>query len=223
MFNFKNKLSRMFQSAQTNQLETLSEAADAGNEAEVARILRHPKGNVYRLIEDAAFAALDRGNETGWKTLVDCTAELAKPLDADSKTYLFRQLFFGNAGYRGTPAMVDTVLTAVEKNGLGVEFDMDKQLAFFVGGSDKDPKFSAISDILIKHGANLDKLPAIYGDWITQTTQNWDKTIGEAQAEVDVLKQRKEAGLTNLNESAEAAKKFTAARKPASPTPGNTP
>ena len=226
MFDLKNKLSRMFRNIvippQTLQLEKLIAGAEAGNAAEVTSAINHPRVEVYRLIEDGAMAILDSKNETAWKTLVECTAEAVKSSDESVKTYFFSQLFFGNAGYRGTPAMVDTVLTTAEKAGLGVNFNLDQQLAFFVGASDTDEKSSAISEILMKHGADLGKVSGIFEEWTKGTNVNWDKAIAEAREKepenVEEFKRRKEAGLTGLQKGTEAAQRFIAAHKP--PTPG---
>lgn len=225
MFDLKNKLSRMFRSMalgpQAFQLEQLLTAADAGNAAEVTRAINHPKVNPYKLITDAACALLDTQSETGWKTLVECTADLAKTKDIDTQTYYFG-FFYGNAGYRGTVAMVETVLTTAEKAGLGVDFQLNDQLAFFVQASDKDEKCAAISEVLIKHGADLGKVPDILDSWVKGTNRNWDSTIAEAQVkapqDVEEFKRRKEAGLKGLSEGQEAAQKFIAAHKP--PAPG---
>jgi len=174
----------------------------------VEGILRHDRDGF--LFQEVTLKLLDDKNEKAWANFVEYAAGHVGP----SENYVFKQLLLGNCGVRGTATMFDATLTAAEKKGLKVDFDLDSQLAFFIGGADKDPRWAAIADVLINHGANVTKAQSIIEDWSVKTRENWDQRIAELQDAVADATQKKTLALEHLQTSAESAKKVVARLKP---------
>jgi formylmethanofuran dehydrogenase subunit E-like metal-binding protein len=178
----------------------------------VDSIMRHDRDGF--LFQETTFKLLDDKNETAWTNLMQYSADRAGP-SQNERDYVFKQLLLGNCGVRGTAAMFDATLTAAEKKGLKVDFDLDNQLAFFIGGSDKDPRWAAISDVLVKHGADVTKAQGIIETWGAKNLEFCDQRIAELQDAVAEATQKRALQLEHNQTSVEAAKKLAAKLKPA--------
>ena len=138
-----------------NRLKKILAAAESGSVDGMKDILRHDKPGF--LFHEAASTTLRTQNAKAWETIVEYAATIITANGKEPRQFPYQQLFMADVLREGTPEMIDAVLMAAQKHTLQTSFNLDRQLAFFLLRSEKEPKAAEIANILIKHGADADK------------------------------------------------------------------
>lgn len=189
-------------------------AAEAGDAKRIKGILKHDSS--YFVFEEALGNALLNDNRKAWSALIDYAAtHLGKTQKA--REYYYQRYFITGVGSNSSPEKIDTILETAKRHHLNVTLDLDRELAIILPHAEKNLKLTRTIEVLVKHGAGMDKALAMLEARVTEKEveqgEIYERRLREIQEAVVDITQARETAIANARDSLETSKKVAAALK----------